>query len=71
MQDEAPRKLNETEIIPQRGDLKAANHLQKLLDLGLVKSESTGDISSDLTVRIGLDAKDLLERVEKEQPVKE
>lgn len=53
---DAPQLLGETEIVAQKGDLRSANNLQALLGLGRVEASSTGDLASDLTLRIGLDA---------------
>jgi hypothetical protein len=53
---DAPQLLGETEIVAQKGDLRSANKLQALLGLGRVEASSTGDLASDLTLRIGLDA---------------
>jgi LCP family protein required for cell wall assembly len=53
---DAPQLLGETEIVAQKGDLRSANKLQALLGLGQVEASSTGDLASDLTLRIGLDA---------------
>ena len=60
IQDEAPRTLKETTIINQRGDIKAAQRLRRYLDLGNLKSESTGHIDSDITIQLGLDARKFL-----------
>ncbi|MEA5508298.1 LCP family protein [Crocosphaera sp. UHCC 0190] len=57
---DAPQLLRETEIVVQQGDLEAANYLQTALGTGRVEASSTGDIDSQLTLRIGLDAKDLV-----------
>jgi polyisoprenyl-teichoic acid--peptidoglycan teichoic acid transferase len=48
-------KLRETEIVVQQGDLKSAKLLQQLLGLGKIDASSTGDLGSDLTIRIGSD----------------
>lgn len=45
----------QTEIIVQRGDLDNAAALQKVLGFGAVAADSTGDIESDLTIRVGDD----------------
>jgi len=45
----------ETQIIAQRGDLKSADRLEALLGLGEVLPDSTGDLESDLTIRVGAD----------------
>ena len=44
-----------TSVVAQRGDLGSARSLQSSLDIGQVVSDSTGDIDSDLTVRVGED----------------
>ncbi|HEY9865454.1 MAG TPA: LCP family protein [Candidatus Obscuribacterales bacterium] len=44
-----------TQIIVQGGDLGAAKLMQKTLGLGEIKSSSTGDMGSDLTIRVGED----------------
>jgi polyisoprenyl-teichoic acid--peptidoglycan teichoic acid transferase len=50
-----PDTLRETSIIAQRGDLSKASTLQMVLGVGQVASESTGDLESDMTLRIGQD----------------
>ena len=50
-----PDKLRQTQIIVQQGDLEAANTLKKALRLGKVEASSTGDVDSDLTIRVGED----------------
>ena len=57
---DAPQLLRETEIIVQKGDFEAANYLQTALGRGRVEASSTGDLDSQLTLRIGLDVKDLV-----------
>lgn len=57
---DAPQLLGESEIVVQQGDLEAAQNLQTVLGLGRVEASSTGDLDSQLTLRIGLDAKDLV-----------
>jgi hypothetical protein len=52
---ESPQLLAETEIIVQQGDLDAAHYLQRSLGGGHVEASSTGDLGSDLTIRIGVD----------------
>ncbi|MEL6552918.1 MAG: LCP family protein [Cyanobacteria bacterium J06621_11] len=44
-----------TAVIAQRGDIGSANAIQDTLDLGQVVSDSTGDIDSDITIRVGED----------------
>ncbi|GBF80965.1 LCP family protein [Aphanothece sacrum] len=57
---DAPELLRESEIIVQKGDLEAAQLLQTALGIGRVEASSTGDLDSQLTLRIGLDAKNLV-----------
>lgn len=47
--------LKDTEVVAQKGDLEAAKVLQTLLPSGRVLSESTGDLQSDITIRVGRD----------------
>src|SRR4028118_897916 len=47
--------LPQTQIIVQQGDSEAAATLKKVLGLGKVEASSTGDIESDLTIRVGED----------------
>ncbi|MGB5592919.1 MAG: LCP family protein [Crocosphaera sp.] len=57
---DAPQLLRETEIVVQQGDFEAANYLQTALGMGRVEASSTGDLDSQITLRIGLDTKDLV-----------
>jgi len=50
-----PEVLLQTEVITQRGDLGSAQQLQSILQLGQVIPASTGDLESDLTIRVGED----------------
>jgi polyisoprenyl-teichoic acid--peptidoglycan teichoic acid transferase len=45
----------ETQIIVQRGDLRSASTLESMVGTGKVVSASTGDLESDLTIRVGAD----------------
>ncbi|MGB3571462.1 MAG: LCP family protein, partial [Phormidesmis sp.] len=45
----------ETSVVAQRGDIGSANALKDELALGQVISDSTGDIDSDITIRVGED----------------
>ena len=45
----------ETAVVAQRGDLGSAQAVRSTLDLGQIVSDSTGDIDSDLTIRVGED----------------
>ncbi|WP_298977474.1 LCP family protein [uncultured Thermosynechococcus sp.] len=45
----------ETEIIAQQGDVGAAQMIRSVLGMGRVSANSTGVLSSDITIRIGRD----------------
>ncbi|WP_245555379.1 LCP family protein [Baaleninema simplex] len=51
-----------TAIVVQTGDLEAARRLQGALGFGNIESLSTGDLDSDLTLRVGSDARSAIER---------
>lgn len=51
----------QTDIIVQRGDLEGATMLETVLGLGRVVPASTGDLESDLTIRVG---EDWVERID-------
>ena len=42
-----------TAVIAQRGDIGSANAVQDSISLGQVDSDSTGDIDSAITIRVG------------------
>ncbi|MEM8806684.1 MAG: LCP family protein, partial [Cyanobacteria bacterium P01_G01_bin.38] len=50
-----PDITRRTEIVAQRGDLESASILESILGTGYVAAESTGDIDSDITIRVGED----------------
>ena len=50
-----PDRERQTQIIVQQGDLEAAKKLKNSLGLGNIEPASTGDIESDITLRIGED----------------
>lgn len=52
---EWPDHQDKTQIIVQRGDLHSAQTLETLLGIGQVLPTSTGDLDSDLTIRVGDD----------------
>lgn len=53
---------SKTQIIAQQGDMDSAAMLQRILEFGNIEASSTGDIDSDLTIRVGEDAQRLLEQ---------
>jgi len=50
-----PDSQRQTQIIVQKGDSKAADVVKRELGFGKVESNSTGEISSDITIRVGED----------------
>ncbi|MBE7382403.1 MAG: LCP family protein [Leptolyngbya sp. SIO1E4] len=50
-----PSQLQRTQVIAQRGDIESAHVMTSLLGVGRVVSDSTGDLQSELTIRIGRD----------------
>ncbi|MBW4488813.1 MAG: LCP family protein [Trichocoleus desertorum ATA4-8-CV12] len=50
-----PDHQRQTQIIVQQGDLEGAAVLKKAIGLGNIEATSTGDLESDLTIRIGED----------------
>lgn len=50
-----PDRLLKTQIIVQKGDLQGAVQLKKVLGFGNIESDSTGELESDLTIRVGQD----------------
>ncbi len=47
--------IQRTEVIAQRGDLESAAIVTSLLGVGRVAADSTGDLQSELTIRVGND----------------
>jgi LCP family protein required for cell wall assembly len=50
-----PEPQRQTQIIAQQGDLEAAATLKKVLGVGTIEASSTGELESDLTIRVGED----------------
>lgn len=49
------QSLDVTRIIAQQGDVESAEMIQRFLGIGEVRVESTGDLSSDITIQLGQD----------------
>jgi polyisoprenyl-teichoic acid--peptidoglycan teichoic acid transferase len=45
--------LEQTQVVPQWGNLEAAQILQQTLNGSEVTSDSTGNLRSDITIRVG------------------
>jgi polyisoprenyl-teichoic acid--peptidoglycan teichoic acid transferase len=56
----SPYPTSVTKIIVQQGDYDSAKTLKNILNFGELESSSTGDIESDITIRVGDDAEKLL-----------
>jgi LCP family protein required for cell wall assembly len=50
-----PEPQGKTQVIAQRGDLQSAKMVETVLGLGEVIPASTGDLQSDVTIRVGND----------------
>lgn len=50
-----PDTIRSTQVLAQRGDLESADLVESVLGIGQAISESTGDLQSDITIRIGED----------------
>jgi LCP family protein required for cell wall assembly len=50
-----PDTLRQTQVIAQQGDLAGADTVQSILGFGSTVSDSTGDLESDITIRVGED----------------
>lgn len=53
--DDWPDQQDQTQIIAQRGDLEGAAFVESILGIGQVVPSSTGELDSDLTIRVGDD----------------
>jgi LCP family protein required for cell wall assembly len=52
-----PDPQRQTQIVVQRGDQQAADALRQMLGFGVLELDSTGELESDLTIRVGNDVK--------------
>jgi polyisoprenyl-teichoic acid--peptidoglycan teichoic acid transferase len=55
VQEPWPARVLPTQIIVEKGDVKAANILKETLNGGNIEASSTGVLDSDITIRIGED----------------
>jgi LCP family protein required for cell wall assembly len=56
-----PSATRTTEVVAQRGDLESAAVIESVMGTGRVVAESTGDLDSDITIRVGQDWSESLE----------
>lgn len=61
-----PEPLAETKIIAQKGDGGGAAALRAMLGIGDVFVESTGDLNSDITIQLGKDWREFIEKGNRE-----
>lgn len=66
--DDLSTTLARTEVVAQRGDVDSARTLESLLGVGLALSESTGDLNSDITIRVGQDWVEQATQMSETQP---
>ncbi|MDA0266250.1 MAG: LCP family protein [Cyanobacteria bacterium] len=50
-----PGTVRQTQVVAQRGDIHSAGVITSVLGMGEVMADSTGNIESDLTIRVGKD----------------
>ncbi len=53
--DPWPEPLATTRIVAQQGDVESAEAIRRVLKLGEVRIESTGELGSDVTIQLGKD----------------
>ena len=49
------RALTESRVVAQRGDRASADLIRRVMDVGEVRVESTGNLDSDITIQLGAD----------------
>lgn len=57
---QSARLLRKTQIVVQQGDIEAARALKEALGFGEIHADSTGDLGSEITIRIGSDWFDVI-----------
>jgi LCP family protein required for cell wall assembly len=65
--------IPKTEIIAEQGDTRGAIAVQRALGFGQVEASSTGELQSDLTIRLGQDGISAIQQIletEKREPIK-
>ena len=58
---------HQTSVIAQRGDLNGAGFVEAVLGAGKVVAASTGDLDSDITIRVGDDWAEYIDRLDQQQ----
>ncbi len=53
--DDRPEPQTQTQIIVQGGQSKSAEAIQQVIKIGILETSSTGELESDITLRIGND----------------
>lgn len=55
IEDDSPEPLSTTQVVPQWGNLEVAQQLQQKIPTSEVTTDSTGNLRSDITIRVGRD----------------
>jgi polyisoprenyl-teichoic acid--peptidoglycan teichoic acid transferase len=55
IETDSPEPLNTTQVVPQWGNLEVAQQLQQKIPKSEVTTDSTGNLRSDITIRVGKD----------------
>jgi polyisoprenyl-teichoic acid--peptidoglycan teichoic acid transferase len=55
IESESPEPLNTTQVVPQWGNVEVAQQLQQKIPKSEVTTDSTGNLRSDITIRVGRD----------------
>jgi len=55
IEDDSPEPLSTTQVVPQWGNLEVAQQLQQKIPKSEVTTDSTGNLRSDITIRVGKD----------------
>lgn len=66
--DDLSTTMTRTEVVAQRGDVDSARTVESLLGVGMALSESTGDLNSDITIRVGQDWAEQATQTSEAQP---
>ncbi len=55
IESESPEPLKTTQVVPQWGNIEVAQQLQQKIPTSEVTTDSTGNLRSDITIRVGRD----------------
>lgn len=63
----ASRLLRRSEIIVQQGNTAAAEAIQAAMGFGVIQADSTGDLASEITIRVGSDWFEMMSKLSQQQ----